>query len=293
MRQGFTFGCAMLTKYTAFLIAPILITYLLVYHRAFFKQKEIYIFFAITALMFTPWLVHNVKVYGGDALGTMIFGQTAGPAKITRFIIVAVLCLIGFAAVTFFQKRKKSQSEVETKTQEVQSNVWPMVGVVAIGCFIAFMFLQKPFLTSILNSLSWSSIPNAGWDMQIFKKEPWYFYLKQHIEYSPFYLFLFLGFLRAPFGQKQDVFLLISCFWILLFTIAWGNYQGRYALSLVPPAILLIASTITLIFKMLSRHKTSAGYIALGIASVAMFYFAIKALKVYNAIALNDNVAYF
>jgi len=192
--------------------------------------------------------------------------------------------------ILFQRKRQSSESKEDSGDDH---SLWMKGGVILIALFIAFMFLQKPFLSSILNTLSWKGIPNAGWDMAIFKKEPWYFYLKQHIEYSPMYLFLFVGFLRAPFGQRQDVFLFLACFWILLFTIVWGNFQGRYALSFVPPAVLLISSTITLIYKMLLRQKTTTGYIVLGLSSVMMTYFLFKALKVYQAIALNNNVAYF
>ncbi len=294
LAAGFTFGLAMLTKYTAVLVVPILITYLLIYHRDMFKRWEFYSFFAVAGLMFLPWAIHNMKVYGMDAFTMMIIRQTAGPEKMARFAVLAAVVLAGVIGGIWFQRRRVSSGSVDEKSAaEFDSTVWRKGVVAAVGCFIAFLLLQKPFLTSILATLSWESIPNAGWDMAIFKKEPWYFYLKQHVEYSPMYLFVFLALLRAPLGKRQDVFLFTSCCWILAFTIVWGNFQGRYALSFVPPALILIASTITLIYKMLLRYRNNAGYIGLGVLSVMLFYFVLKAFKVYSAIALNHNVAYF
>jgi len=289
---GIVFGFAMLTKYTAVLVIPILLTYVLIFHRALFRKKEFYLFFLMAGLVFLPWVVHNMKIYGAGAFQMMVIKQTAGPEKMAKFALMGFAVLAGLAGVLFYRKivGPKNQS-VEAERDD--SNLFSILGVVAVGCFIAYMFLQKPFLGSVLKTLHWSELPTAGWDMKLFKQEPWYFYLKQQVEYSPVYLFLFVAFLRAPFGQKQDVFLFLACFWILLFTTVWGNFQGRYVLSFVTPAIILISATIVLIFKYLSKQKNAAGLIGLGAACLVMAYFILKALKVYSAIALHDNVAYF
>lgn len=289
---GIIFGFAMLTKYTAVLVIPIVLTYALIYHRTIFKQKEFYLFFLLAGLVFLPWAVHNMKIYGAEAFQMMVIKQTAGPEKMARFVFMGLAALAGLAGVLVFKKITGAKHQTSA-TEREDSNLFAMLGVAVVGIFIAYMFLQKPFLGSILKTLHWSELPTAGWDMKLFKQEPWFFYLKQQIEYSPVYLFLFVAFLRAPFGQKQDVFLFLACFWILLFTTVWGNFQGRYVLSFVTPAVILISATIVLIFKYLSKQKNAAGMIGLGAACLVMAYFVLKALKVYSAIALHDNVAYF
>lgn len=289
---GIVFGFALLTKYTAVLVAPILVTYILIYHRAVFKQKELYFFFGLAGLVILPWVVHNAKVYGLEAFKMMILGQTAGPVKMAYFAGFAAVFMLAVLAALFMKKIIRSGKDGKTEKQDDQF-LLAKIAVGATGLFIAYLFMQKPFLASILKTLNWSEVPTAGWDMTLYKQEPWYFYFKQQIEYSPVYLFLLAAFLRAPFGQKQDVFLYLSCFWILLFTTVWGNFQGRYVLSFVTPAVILISSTVILIFNFLLKQKNAAGFIGAGFAFLLMTYFILKALKVYQAIALNDNVAYF
>ncbi|MGE0267525.1 MAG: ArnT family glycosyltransferase [Candidatus Omnitrophota bacterium] len=289
---GIVFGFALLTKYTAVLVAPILVTYILIYHRMFFKQKELYFFFGLAGLVILPWVVHNAKVYGLEAFKMMILGQTAGPEKMAYFAGFAAVFMLAVLAALFMTKIIRTGKDEKIEKQDDQF-LLAKIAMGVTGLFIAFLFTQKPFLTSILKTLNWSEIPTAGWDMTLFKQEPRYFYLKQQIEYSPVYLFLFVGFLRAPFGEKQDVFLFLACFWILLFTTVWGNFQGRYVLSFVTPAVILISSTVILIFNLLLKQRNAAGFVGAGFAFLLMTYFILKALKVYQAIALNDNVAYF
>ncbi|MBP9854061.1 MAG: glycosyltransferase family 39 protein [Candidatus Omnitrophica bacterium] len=289
---GIVFGFALLTKYTAVLIAPILISYILIYHRAFFRQKELYLFFAIAALIFSPWVIHNINVYGLDTFKVMILGQTAGPIKMAYFAAFTGAAI--FILLIAIKMNKQRESKMENEFNNDQSFYgMRQACMIVIGLFSAFLLTQKPFLMSIIKTLDWSSLPTAGWDMKLFKQEPRYFYLKQQIEYSPIYLFLLIAFLRAPFGQKQDVFLFLSCFWMLLFTTVWGNFQGRYVLSFVAPAIILISSTIILTFQFLMKQKNMTRYVGLGFMLLSMTYFIVKALKVYQAIALSDNVAYF
>ncbi len=89
------------------------------------------------------------------------------------------------------------------------------------------------------------------------------------------------------------MFLLLNSLWVLLFAVVWKNYQGRYAVQFVVPTVILISATIVMAYQMLQRHKNIPGYAGLAALSLMLFYFTLKALKVYHAIALNDNVAYF
>lgn len=289
---GVVFGFAMLTKYTAVLVVPILLTYLLIYRRDLFKAKELYFFFGIAFIVFLPWLVSNLKVYGGDVFTMMVLRQTAGPRKMAYFAIFAVVAIAAVFAGRFFSHKLSTKSKVEDKV-EVDRQWLPFLTMSAIALFFVILILQKPYATSILKSLNWQAIPNAGWDMKIYKQEPWYFYFKQHLEYSPFYLIMIVAFLRAPLGRRPDVFLLISSLWILLFATVWKNYQGRYAVQFVTPTLILVSSTIVLGYQMLLQKRNTYAYAGVAVISIALFYATLKACKVYQAIALNNNVAYF
>lgn len=289
---GVVFGFAMLTKYTAVLVVPVLLSYILIYRRDLFKAKELYSFFGIAGLVFLPWLVTNVKVYGGEALTMMILRQTAGPRKMLYFAAFAAAALGAVWGGMLLYKRQLALQEHDQRAGA--GTQWlPFIGVAAIGLFFAMLSLHKPYVASALKSINWAALPNAGWDMKIYKQEPWYFYFKQHLEYSPFYLLMVVAFLRAPLGKRPEVFLLLSCLWVLLFATVWKNFQGRYAVQFVTPALILIAATVTAGYQMLLRQKNALGYTGLAVVSVALFYAALKALKVYSAIALNNNVAYF
>ncbi len=289
---GIVFGFAMLTKYTAVLVVPILLSYILIYRRELLRAKELYFFFGIAFLVFLPWLLTNLKVYGLEAFTMMILRQTAGPQKMFYFALFAAVAMAAvWGGMIVYQRLARAQEENPRAAAGTQ---WlPLLGVVTIGLFFAWLSLHKPYLTSALKSLNWLAVPNAGWDMKIYKQEPWYFYFKQHLEYSPFYLVMVVAFMRAPLGRRQEVFLLLCSLWVLLFATVWKNFQGRYAVQFVTPALILIASTIVIGFQMLLRQKNAAGYAGLAALGLAVFYAALKALKVYHAVALNNNVAYF
>lgn len=289
---GVMFGLAMLTKYTAVLVVPILLSYILIYRRDLLRAKELYFFFGISFLVFLPWLITNLKVYGMEAFTMMVLRQTAGPRKMLYFaIFTAAAIAVVWGGIVLYQRMAKAAAENPRAGAGTQ---WlPFAAVAAIGLFFGFLCLHKPYVASALKSLNWAEVPNAGWDMKIYKQEPWYFYFKQHLEYSPFYLLMFVAFLRAPLGRRQEVFLLLSCLWVLLFATVWKNFQGRYAVQFVTPAVILIASTVVVGYQMLLRQKNVYGYAGLALASTGLFYATLKALKVYHAIALNNNVAYF
>ena len=289
---GVVFGLAMLTKYTAVLVVPVLLSYILIYRRELLRSKEFYIFFGIAFVVFLPWLITNLKVYGMETFTMMVLRQTAGPRKMLYFALFAAAAIAAvWGGIVLYQRLAKAAAQDPRAGSGPQ---WlPFTAMAAIGLFFALLCLHKPYVASALKSLNWAEIPNAGWDMKIYRQEPWYFYFKQHLEYSPFYLLMFVAFLRAPLGRRQEVFLLLSSVWVLLFATVWKNFQGRYAVQFVTPTVILIASTIVVGYQMLLRQKNVYGYAGLTVASLALFYAALKALKVYHAIALNNNVAYF
>jgi len=127
----------------------------------------------------------------------------------------------------------------------------------------------------------------------MFAQEPWYFYIKQHIEYSPFYLIFLIALIRVPLGNKYDKFLFWASFWTLCFPILWGNFQGRYALSFVPAAALLISRTLVDFYEWLWAKKTVPWQVAFYSSLVVLTYFLIKTIRIDYIYALNGNSAYF
>ncbi|MFA6381647.1 MAG: glycosyltransferase family 39 protein [Candidatus Buchananbacteria bacterium] len=76
---GITLGLAMITKYTSFVLAPIIVIYLLFFNRSIFKTKKIWLAFALAALIFSPVIIYNLKLYQAtghfDLQFFYLFGQ--------------------------------------------------------------------------------------------------------------------------------------------------------------------------------------------------------------------------
>ncbi len=60
---GLSLGLGLLTKYTTFIVVPIILTYLLIYRRDYFKNKKFWFGLVIALLIFSPVIIYNLKLY--------------------------------------------------------------------------------------------------------------------------------------------------------------------------------------------------------------------------------------
>lgn len=60
---GLAFGLALLSKYTAFVLLPIVLLYLLILRRDVFGSKYLYVGALITLMLFSPVVFYNFKIY--------------------------------------------------------------------------------------------------------------------------------------------------------------------------------------------------------------------------------------
>jgi len=286
---GFIGGLGMLTKYPAVLVFLTFFTYALIYERQIFKQKEFYLGLSITGLMMVPWFYVNYKHYGTEFVDRILFSGGGYHEKIEAFTKwTAAIIVIGGLMALF----RKLRERLFCGLHAVQSKL-PMAFSFFIVIFISWLVIQAPFRESIGKTLSWSGFPRNGWKMGMFTEDPWYFYIKQHVEYSPFYLFFLVALIRVPLGNKYDKLLFWASFWTLCFTMLWGNFQGRYALSFVPAAALLISRTLVDFYEWLRAKKTLPWQVAFYSSLVVLSYFLIKTIRIDYIYALNGNSAYF
>jgi 4-amino-4-deoxy-L-arabinose transferase-like glycosyltransferase len=286
---GIAAGCAMLTKYPAVLIFVIAVTYALLCHREWFKQWQFYVFFILAGVVFLPWLIANINVYGDDFFNKMVWSQTAGGKRLKNFgNIMGIGSLCVLAGTVFWHYRAKFLANSEAlKPKVVLGMKW------ILGLSVIFFILQKPFMTSIINSLKWTGVPRSGWDIGMFDKDPKYFYIKQMVEYSPFYLLGLAGLAVLPFKGKNNLYLLIAGLWIISFGIIYKDFQGRYMLYFAPAALLFAARMMILIHDYLSQKESHNAKIMLYSGYVLFVYFAFKTIRVDYLVAMKDNVAYF
>ena len=77
---GIVLGLALLTKYNTFILFPIFGVYLLLYHRASFRNKSLWLSVGTALLIFSPVIVYNAMLYRAvghfDFQFSYIFGQT-------------------------------------------------------------------------------------------------------------------------------------------------------------------------------------------------------------------------
>lgn len=235
---GIATGCAILTKYTGFIIFPVGLTLIFIHNRSAIKSKHFWSWPLISFLFFIPWLFWNYKIYGSNFLMEMINAHGEIKWRLHQlginwsFWILTSLVVI--AIFVFF----RNQSRRNTHLYFLKSIKFRTV---MISIPLLLLFTRPYMIQGLINMLNLSHVPTSGWRIGMFAQEPWYFYLRRLLEFSPFYIFSFGSILFLVNPKESDKSLITASIWILAFAIIWGNYQSRYILAAVP-ALLLISS---------------------------------------------------
>ena len=125
-----------------------------------------------------------------------------------------------------------------------------------LSLLLATLFFAIFVKEEIWHSLQLTYIPTHSWQQGVFGGGPAAFYFGRLLEFSPLYIFSFLALLcYQPQEDNMMAVLRLSAAVILLFFIAWGNYQSRYILSCIPFLILLAVDFLAKIFN--SHHRLS------------------------------------
>lgn len=78
-KWGIAFGLAMMTKYTAIALVPIIFFYVLFFRRDLFNKKNFYLTPLISVLIFSPVILYNIKLFQAsghfDLQFSYLFGQ--------------------------------------------------------------------------------------------------------------------------------------------------------------------------------------------------------------------------
>ncbi len=61
--MGIAIGLGGLTKYTSLVVVPIIITYLLIYRRSYFKSKNLWAGVLLGLVIFSPVIIYNIGLY--------------------------------------------------------------------------------------------------------------------------------------------------------------------------------------------------------------------------------------
>ncbi|MFQ6092879.1 MAG: hypothetical protein ACE5OR_09385, partial [bacterium] len=169
-----------------------------------------------------------------------------------------------------------------------------ILSVVLAVPFVAFFTAYLPDGAKILkNIFQWGFIPDHFGAPGRFAGEPWYFYFKQLIGYSPLYIFAFLSLFLLRCKQKRDFLMILCSGGLLAFFILWGAFQCRYILPAIPFLIVLSARTQIFLHDWLKRYLRSRSKLLIWILFIILSYFYIKTVWTDFAFALPNKAIFF
>jgi 4-amino-4-deoxy-L-arabinose transferase-like glycosyltransferase len=231
--SGIVSGCAANTKYTGILITVAFALYAFLYRKDLYRSRAFLFSLILPALMLVPWILWNIGVYGSHALGVQSILHVEIASKINllkeRWPLLLALILFTTAIILLLRKIARD-SQAHQLSPRYRS-------LIKIGFLTFLVFLVSG---QIRHSLQFGFIPSHSWMMGLFADQPPWFYIGRLIEYSLIYLFAFFALLfPRPRESKEMPFIRLTAGLILVFFIAWGNYQSRYILSAIPFLLIL------------------------------------------------------
>jgi 4-amino-4-deoxy-L-arabinose transferase-like glycosyltransferase len=289
LAAGFSAGLAVLTKYPGILPVAVMGAYALLWRRDLFGKKAFIAGIVLPFLMLLPWIQWNYSVYGsglggsGEEIAHLVKVFTG---LLTRYGLPAA----GAAAVgaaLYLLRRGKGLPGGPVARRAVM-----LAPVLAAVCILIF-FVRD----SWMNALDLLHVPETGWKIGMFADEPWHFYIGRLAELSPFYIFSVLGVvLLALDRERAGAYRLLYVYagLILLFYIAWGNYQSRYITAVTVPLMVLSARFQLYVYdgggKMAPERYRG---IVKGLMVLVAVYFLLKTLRVDLFLAVPNRACYF
>ncbi|MFC1643516.1 glycosyltransferase family 39 protein [Chlamydiota bacterium] len=299
---GFMLGGALITKYPGVLAGICIFVYALLVERRLFKNKKFWLIPGIAFLMFLPWLLSNMKVYGIGYLfpGKGVSKELGHVLEISKPFIWGGAFISVVVSALYVVLRKKNMTFFKEKITEntifqyVSKRKTLLLWIVSAVAFLLCILLSTSFRFNIIHAFSLKYIPENGWKVNQFGAEPWYFYVKRLTMLSPFYFLGYLGVIFYSFKNKKFFYLGFSVFLIFTFFIKWGNYQSRYILPVIP---LLMVMTGYIIFKIIRKISEIENKNRRIILSTCFYLFImialVKTLQIDFAFVLPNSAAYF
>jgi len=251
--SGLALGLGMLTKYPAALIVPVILIFSAIYKPELFKNIRFYMIFIIASLIFMPWVIWNIAVYGSFLQNLTMHGNSILITKIFSlfknpgFIILLLFSLFAFC----FAASKEYFVKIGQLIKKKNRSVFLIATLLLISLF-SIKYMRQAFVESFLLDkvpLVTTLCPS------IFAKEPWFFYLGRILQMSPLFILSYLSLYFMGSKLKEDKLLLITVFVTLLFYIGWGNYQSRYILAAIPALMILASRSFFWVWDKLGQVK--------------------------------------
>lgn len=285
---GVVAGLAVLTKYTGLLPWFILIVYSVLFRRDLFGNKLFRLGLVLPILLLLPWIYWNYLVYGSE-LASVIINLNDDTKLLSVLLKVLPAVLLVAAGVIFFlsRSRKKNVGQPSRSATSLDNTLLDKYFLIIGG---AITLLLVP---DIIRSLSFFHLPQTSWQQNFFAYEPAWFYFKQLIIFSLLYLFAFAGLFFRRYGESGK-FLQFSAFVILLFFIAWRNYQCRYVMASLPLLAVLAAETIMFLWAKIALIKGDFVRKLVAVLFLIVFIYIISKLNFVNTlISFPNDLCYY
>ena len=299
--SGIASGLAANTKYTGALITFAIAGFALIYHREFYKRPKFIVSLFLPFFMLIPWIIWNINVYGMGFIDRQYSSHTHLKdllSMLSRFSGFLLPLFAALGLLVYFYLRLKKRHAKEEKNEVIDdghdlpsgSKGLQIFSFLLIGVLL-FVVLKE----QVLNSLTLNSLPSTSWWMYYFAREPSTFYFGRLIEYSFIYVFgLIALFAYHPDEQRGAAVLRISAVVILIFFIAWGNYQTRYILSAIPMLLILASDVIIRIYNWISLQNNFL--LRLGLKSVFILmlcFVTMRTMFINFMISFPNDLCYF
>ena len=271
--MGVFWGCAFLTKYTAFAAWLFVFGASVLVDQSLLKKRRFWQGHAIALALFLPWLICRFW-FEGTAVVVFWKSNIEDWKSVTqRMRLLWVLPFtVALGSIWIWCSRRKWYSEG-------MGSPWILV----LGTF-AFLFMALS-----IEELNFRTIPWSGWGRNELCVSGRNFYLSRQILFEPICWWGLLGLLAVPSEFKWTV---IRAAWIGLFVFltCWGNFQSRYALPLLPFEHLLAIGFLIPLFK---HAKGKEARLTRVLIVGWVLYSCARSLWIVNGMAINNQFFYF
>lgn len=270
--SGFFWGCALLTKYTAFAAWAFAIGGALMLRPELRRDRRFWTGQAIAAAMFLPWLVCRFWFEGAVVL--MFWTSKVEDWQSFAQMFRRAWILLPLAGLAWLWLRCSEQGCF---------NRW-----IATPRFLAWGTLVFLALVLVMgNRLSLCTLPWSGWGPNELRSSPRDFYLTHSLMFEPV---CWWGLVGLVVFRREAAWDLARAVWLglFLFLTLWGNFQSRYGLPLEPFELLFSVALLS------PRGSCAAGSRWVCALSGAWILLSCaRSLWIVSQIAINNQFFYF
>ena len=268
--SGFFWGCALLTKYTAFAPWTFALAGALFLRPGLKRDRAFWTGQAVAAGMFLPWVAARFW-FEGFMVAAFWKSEVEDWKTLSRMVRWAWLLPL-LAGAVWLWLRCLRQGWWEKWMGGTRLLAWGTLAFVALVLATGDM-------------LSFGSLPWSGYGVNELRNSPRDFYLTHQILFEPACWWGLLGLLAF---RRQAALDLIRAAWLglFLFLTLWGNFQSRYGLPLVPFELVFAAA-------LLLPGKNQGNRLTCGLTMVWIAFSCARSLWIVKQIAVPNQFFYF